>query len=390
MRTTRTVRSVLAGLVVLGAAAAASAQTAPPETAPPTEIGGFRIDGYGEAGVRFFIERPSDKQNGKFEEYRDFNEGLFLQSLRLRFFTPDEKYSGEFGGRQWGMQDQEFHLSFERLGRWEAGFEWDQMRHVFGESPLQQFLTYPERNVVTLPNPRPAFGFYNSNLGNVEEVSVRWDTARTFFKFSPSENTDVFADYTRIYKHGYRPFGMAFGSPGGNAFEILQPIEQTIHDFRLRGTWATEKLATPGRLHDVDLRERLLLGASRQPLPARRRSLSPLRGRRRRQHQAVRHHLAPAEQHGPHLQPAGRGEPALAHAHQQQLHLQPEAPERGLPAPDEHQQSPRVESEPGPAAEEPERQRPDVPVQRQRDQPAAARSRHLRGQVPAVQPHGRE
>ncbi len=241
MRTTRTVRSVLAGLVVLGAAAAASAQTAPPETAPPTEIGGFRIDGYGEAGVRFFIERPSDKQNGKFEEYRDFNEGLFLQSLRLRFFTPDEKYSGEFGGRQWGMQDQEFHLSFERLGRWEAGFEWDQMRHVFGESPLQQFLTYPERNVVTLPNPRPAFGFYNSNLGNVEEVSVRWDTARTFFKFSPSENTDVFADYTRIYKHGYRPFGMAFGSPGGNAFEILQPIEQTIHDFRLRGTWATEK-----------------------------------------------------------------------------------------------------------------------------------------------------
>ena len=26
---------------------------------------------------------------------------------------------------------------------------------------------------------------------------------------------------------------MAFGSPGSNFYEILQPIEQTIHDFRL-------------------------------------------------------------------------------------------------------------------------------------------------------------
>jgi MtrB/PioB family decaheme-associated outer membrane protein len=70
---------------------------------------------------------------------------------------------------------------------------------------------------------------------------VRWDTARTFFKLSVSENADLFAEYTRIHKDGERPFGMAFGSPGGSAFEILQPIEHTIHDFRLRGTWATER-----------------------------------------------------------------------------------------------------------------------------------------------------
>jgi MtrB/PioB family decaheme-associated outer membrane protein len=242
MRTTRTVRSVLAGLVVLATAGAAWAQTGTaPETAPPTEIGGFRIDGYGEAGIRFFGERPSDKQNGKFEEYRDFNEGLFLQGLRLRFFTPDEKYSGVISGRQWGLQDQEYQLSFERLGRWEAGFEWDQMRHIFGESQLEQFLAYPKRNVVVLPNPRPSFPFYNSSPDDVKEISVRWDTARLSFKYSPSENTDLFAEYTRIYKHGDRPFGMAFGSPGGSAFEILQPIEHTIHDFRLRGTWATEQ-----------------------------------------------------------------------------------------------------------------------------------------------------
>ena len=240
MRTTRTVRSVLVGLVVLGAAGPAFAQTAPPpETAPPIEIGGFRLEGYGEAGVRFFGERPTQKESAKFEEYRDINQGLYLQGLWLRFFTPDEKYSGEISGRQWGLQDQEYRLRFERLGRWEAGFEWDQMRHIFSTS-AQTLLNETSRGVFVLPNPRPPLSAYNNARG-IDEISVRWDTARLSFKFSLSENADLFAEYTRIHKDGEKPFGMAFGSPGGNAFEVLQPIEQTIHDFRLRGTWATER-----------------------------------------------------------------------------------------------------------------------------------------------------
>ena len=239
MRTTRTVRSVLSGLLVLTASGAASAQTAPPAvTPPPFEIGGFRLEGYVESGVRFFLD-PSQKERAKFEEYRDINQGLYLQGLWLRFFTPDEKYSGVIGGRQWGQQDQEYHLSFERLGRWEVGFEWDQMRHIFSTN-ARTLTSETSRGVFALPNPRPAISTYN-NGRSIDEISVRWDTARTYFKWNLSENADLFAEYTRIHKDGERPFGMAFGSPGGNTFEILQPIEHTIHDFRLRGTWATER-----------------------------------------------------------------------------------------------------------------------------------------------------
>ena len=246
MRAMRTVRSVLAGLVVLGAAGAASAQTSIPtdpttsiDPATPTEIGGVRIEGFGEAGVRFFGERPTQKESAKFEEYRDINQGLYLQGLWLRFFTPDEKYSGVLSGRQWGLQDQEFHLSFERLGRWEVGFDWDQMRHVFS-TDARTLLNETSRGVYALPNPRPAISTYN-NGKSIDEISVRWDTAHTFLKINLSENADLFAEYTRIHKDGEKPFGMAFGSPGGNALEVLQPIEQTIHDFRLRGSWATER-----------------------------------------------------------------------------------------------------------------------------------------------------
>ncbi|MDP9143800.1 MAG: MtrB/PioB family decaheme-associated outer membrane protein, partial [Actinomycetota bacterium] len=234
MRTTRTARSVLAGLLVLAATATASAQSA---DSTQTQIGGFNIEGYAEAGVRFFLD-PSQKERAKFEEYRDINQGLYLQGLWLRFFTPDEKYSGVIGGRQWGLQDQEYHLSFERLGRWEVGFEWDQMRHIFSTN-ARTLVNETSRGVFALPNPRPPLINYN-NGRSIDEISVRWDTARTFLKLSLSENADLFAEYTRIHKDGERPFGMAFGSPGGSAFEILQPIEHTIHDFRLRGTWATE------------------------------------------------------------------------------------------------------------------------------------------------------
>ena len=133
MRTTRTAWLALTVLAVLVAPGVSSAQTAE-NTSPPIEVGGFRLEGYGEAGVRFFGERPTQKESAKFEEYRDINQGLYLQGLWLRFFTPDEKYSGVISGRQWGLQDQEYHLSFERTGRWEAGFDWDQMRHIFSTS----------------------------------------------------------------------------------------------------------------------------------------------------------------------------------------------------------------------------------------------------------------
>jgi MtrB/PioB family decaheme-associated outer membrane protein len=58
------------------------------------------------------------------------------------------------------------------------------------------------------------------------------------FAYSISPSLDFSAEYTRTRKQGDKPMGMAFGSPGNNFYEVLQPIEQTVHDFRLRGAFA--------------------------------------------------------------------------------------------------------------------------------------------------------
>ena len=230
MRPTKAIRRlILAAFGVLGMAAPAFS----------VEVGGLWVEGEIEAGARFFVEEPSKTRSSKFLEYRDINEGLYLANLRLRVFRPDESLSFEFGGRQWGLQDQEYYLRAEQLGKWEFGFDWDQMRHIFSTN-ARMLATETSRGVFSLPTPRPPLALYNS-ARELDEISVRWDTARIFLKLTPTEDLELFAEYTRIRKDGDRPMSMAQGSPGSPFIEVLQPIEQTIHDFRLRGTLAREQ-----------------------------------------------------------------------------------------------------------------------------------------------------
>ena len=235
MRSTGTV----VRLLVLGVLPALVSLFAVAGPAPAqTEIGGLGIEGNAAAGWRFFIDEPAKSRRAKWEEYRDFPGSAFLEDLQLRIFRPDESYSAEFAGSKWGQQDQEFSLRSTRLGLWEFGFDWDQTPHIY--STDARFLaTETSRGVFTLPSPRPALVLHNS-APTLDEISTRWDSARIFFKVTPTPDLDLSAEYKRTNKHGDRPFGMAFGSPGNNFYEILEPIDQTIHDFRIRGTWAKE------------------------------------------------------------------------------------------------------------------------------------------------------
>lgn len=229
MNVSRTIGSVLAALVVLGAANPASAQF---------QLGGMNVEGDVEAGVRFLPNEPSKTQRGKFEEYRDFTEGPFLQRLELRIFRPDESYSSSIVGSKWGQQDQEFSLRTGRLGLWEFGVDWDQTPHIFSTTG-RMLATRTQPDAYTLPTPRPSLSAYN--LGpRIDEIGVRWDTARFLFSVNPMPDLELRAEYTRIKKDGDRPISMGFGGPGGNFMEFLEPIDQTVHDLRLKAALTRE------------------------------------------------------------------------------------------------------------------------------------------------------
>lgn len=202
-------------------------------------LGGMGFEGEVEAGARYLFEEPSKSRSAKFQEYRDTDDGLFLQRFYLRAFRPDESYSTELAGSEWGSENQNFSLSAGRLGLWQFSFEWDQLRHVlFTNGRL--LATEPDRGVFVLDGARPPLRRHNE-APDRDDISVRWDTARLGFRYSFTPDFDIKAEYTRIRKDGDRPFGMGFGSPGGNFYEVLEPIEHTVHDFRLQGTYATER-----------------------------------------------------------------------------------------------------------------------------------------------------
>ena len=212
---------------VAGAVGVASAQT---------QLGGVNVEGEIEAGGRFFIERPSSKERAKFEEYRDLTPGLVVPGFHLRLSSPNESIFGEFGGSKWGYQDQDFYLTLGRLGTWQFDFAWDQTPHIISTT-ARLLATEPDRGVFVLSTPRPALPLHNGAPA-LDEISVRWDKALMRFAYSVSPALDFAAEYNRTRKDGDKPMGMAFGSPGNNFYEVLQPIEQTVHDFRLRGAYA--------------------------------------------------------------------------------------------------------------------------------------------------------
>jgi MtrB/PioB family decaheme-associated outer membrane protein len=226
MSTAGTARLVLAAVLLLWAADRASAQTS---------IFGLKIEGEVELGGRVYLDRPEEDERAKLEEYRDLDEQPF-GAFRVRLFRPDESYQVQLGGAKIGQDDQEFFLSSERTGAWRFDFGWDQTPHVLSTTG-RLLATEPSPGVFTLPTPRPALSAHNA-APRRDEIGTRWDTARLGFVLAPRPDWDVLLEYTRIKKDGERPFGMSFGSPGGNFYEILEPIDHTVHDVRLRGTWS--------------------------------------------------------------------------------------------------------------------------------------------------------
>lgn len=220
--TARVVAVVLAALCM---AAPAAAQT---------QVFGMSVEGDVEVGGRIYGERPSKSSSAKFEEYRDLPERPFLDRLQLRFFRPDESYSVELGGSKGGQEDQEYFLRSGRLGLWEFGFDWDQMRHVFSTN-ARMLSEEASPGVFRLPSGLarafPADGPLYNAARELDEISTRWDTARMSFRLTPTPDIDFKAEYTRIDKSGERPMGIAFGF---NLLEVLEPIDQTVDDVTLR------------------------------------------------------------------------------------------------------------------------------------------------------------
>ena len=206
--------------------------------AAQVEIGGFRLEGEVEAGWRFLVDEPAKSRRAKWEEYRDFPAGPFLSRPRASHLPPRRELLGRDGGQQVGA-DRPGVLPPRGAAR-AVGVRvrlGPDSPRLLDRRPLPRHEV--SRGVYALPTPRPPLEAHNS-APTLDEIAQQWDQARMFFRLTPTPELELKAEYTRIRKSGDRPSSMAFGSPGNNFYQILEPIEQTVHDFRIGGTWAKD------------------------------------------------------------------------------------------------------------------------------------------------------
>ena len=211
----------------------------PIDASAEMDLGGFKLDGGVRAGVQGLVDAPSDKASAKFDEYRDIHTGVFLESLRLRLFSPGELYYGWLEGSKWGRRDQEYSLGAGRLGLWEAKFDWDQTPHVFSRDTARLLATDVGRSVFVLPFPRPPLDVYDGGKV-IDEVGVLWQTARLSLFLTPTTEWEIKSEYTRIRKEGTRAIGISYQTPMNNFAEYLEPINHLMHDFRIGATYAQD------------------------------------------------------------------------------------------------------------------------------------------------------
>ena len=192
------------------------------------DILGLNWSGDLELGGRVFIERPPAQDRAKFEEYRDLPESAFGPYLRLRGDSKDDFYTVEIFGENIGQTDQKFQLHSYGVGKFNFLFLWDQIPHIFCTNCRTLYVESPQATF-SLPTPRPSpLSVWNS-APLIDEVGFRTDVAAVAVGFTPTPAWDIGLEGSARFKHGDRPSGLAFGTPGNNAAEVAAPVEETTY-----------------------------------------------------------------------------------------------------------------------------------------------------------------
>ena len=132
-------------------------------------------------------------------------------------------------------------MLFRSVGHFDASFEWDQIPHAFSDTGRTLYLkTRP--GVLELDDKiqsavQAGVGLAQGNLlkqflatAPDTDLGLRWNVGRFILKQTLTPKWDVRYEYTRLRKEGDRPIGSLTGA---SPDEVLEPIEQSVHDGRL-------------------------------------------------------------------------------------------------------------------------------------------------------------
>jgi hypothetical protein len=238
------------------AAAPADSSVTPP---PPDPAAFSSLPSYGpnsflyaaELGGRSFSKEPSALARAKLEEYKALPEGAVLLQLLANYTAHDSITVFQVNGTNFGQRDQTLRFRGNSPGRYDLQVRWDRIPHTFSTN-ARSLGSQTSPDVFVLPNPRPDTTAWKISSPYLSPVRTLWSTVRAAAFVTPSPKFDLRTEYLNIRKTGSRPIGMAFGSPGNNLREILEPIDQTMQDIKLTNGYANDRFQVLGS-YDLSL-----------------------------------------------------------------------------------------------------------------------------------------
>lgn len=208
-----------------------------PEEVKKTESG-WEYTGEVEFGV---LGGEANSKNEQFRQYKDLNNGPYLNNFGLRMVKPDGARFVEIIGGGVGRDDQYYGLQFGRYNDWKVKTFYSETPHVFTSTYKSIWNGIGTGNLTLVPGLTPGgTAVMATDNANVLAAILRAGDSTLIvtrkkggvrYDLNLSNSWKGYASYSLEQREGARPFGAVWGAGGGTApLEIAEPVDNKTHD----------------------------------------------------------------------------------------------------------------------------------------------------------------
>lgn len=183
-----------------------------------------------------------DGDEARFQRYRDLRGGIYGTNMLLGRRTEDWNFEAQAWNA--GYRDQRYQLEFQRIGRLEATFLWDQIP-MFISRDTRTLYTQTAAGVFRIEDSiQQEIQAGTRTLRNFEDQAVRFDlkTQRKIgqadVKFAFDRSTDITLLVRNTTREGAIPFGATFGF--NNAVELPVPVDWRHTELQSALEWGND------------------------------------------------------------------------------------------------------------------------------------------------------
>jgi MtrB/PioB family decaheme-associated outer membrane protein len=244
----------------------------PVKAVAPVDNTPWWTHGFMEVGDRGFLNDPTyggHIVNGqgslaKYYEYSTVKPGAF-GDFNVAAGSKNGLYEIDVWGKNVGYDDQRYNAYLSKAGEQYFNFTWDQTPHVYSTSAQTLFNT--NGNALTLANPNIGAQMFNAGgtvgfptipstptaaslaktnaIGTIinanvhpTDIGIVRDTAAVEYRYTPNDNWDIKANYSRVTRTGSQVDSVLFTDTNtGSRVDVAKPVNDTTQNFGVNGEY---------------------------------------------------------------------------------------------------------------------------------------------------------